>query len=224
MSAPKGGGPVSWVRVGALIAATDGSAYRGVVTFVDKEADTVRHADRLTGHEWTLSWYSFSTRYCPETLSDSADCGPAVAIPELAAVVAHDGNPANPWRAHVPRLPGCYLLARTRQEAETLTTTRRWAAACLEEAERVGLTARAPSPPPACAPFHAEPVVAGDWQSCQTPAERAYIGDALGLIIASTGPCAAGHWNTWVAVGSAPWHCRADLLKPPPQNPRIPAA
>ena len=38
------------------------------------------------------------------------------------------------------------------------------------------------------------------------------------------GPDEKWHWNTWVAVGSAPWHCRADLLKPPPQNPRIPAS
>lgn len=146
----------------------------------------------------------------------ASTCGPAVAIPEMAAVVARDGNPANPWRASVPALPGCYLLARTRQEVEALTTTARWAAACLEAAELTGLLAPAPAPP--CI-HHGR---RGVWDSCQPPAEQAYIGDALGLLIASTGPCAAGHWDTWVAVGSAPWHCRADLLEPLPKNPRTP--
>ena len=138
-------------------------------------------------------------------------CGPAATIPELAAVVTRDGNPANPWRAHVQRLPGCYLLARTRQEAEALTTTRRWAEACLEAAELTGLLA--PAPAPECI-HHGR---WGVWDSCQTPTEQAYVGDARGLIIASTGP----GWSE--RAGRAPdlWWCVAGSLAQVPA-PHVP--
>lgn len=127
------------------------------------------------------------------------DCGPAVAIPELAAVVAKDGNPANPWRASVPALPGCYLLARTNRDAVAKTQTVRWYAACLHSAELVGLVQVAPSPVSACGPFEAE----GTWALCEPDA---YIGDALSLRISSTGP----DWNLRAGRPASLWACRAD--------------
>lgn len=126
-------------------------------------------------------------------------CGPAATIPELAAVVARDGNPSNPWRASVPALPGCYLLARTKRDAVDKTQTARWYAACLHSAELVGLVRVAPPPVSACRPIE----VWGTWVLCEP---EAYIGDALSLRISNTGP----DWNFRAGRPASLWACRAD--------------
>ena len=50
-------------KVGDIVVPADGSRYRGVITYISKEEDTVRHRCTETGKEWEKSYWGFTTRY-----------------------------------------------------------------------------------------------------------------------------------------------------------------
>ena len=50
-------------KVGDQIRPADGSNYRGVITFVSKDEDVVRHRDLVTGAEYEKSYFGFACRY-----------------------------------------------------------------------------------------------------------------------------------------------------------------
>jgi hypothetical protein len=56
---------MNFIKVGQEVAPADGSRYRGVITYVNKERDTVRHKCLDTGNEYTKSYFGFFCRYKP---------------------------------------------------------------------------------------------------------------------------------------------------------------
>ena len=56
---------MNFIKVGQEVAPADGSRYRGVITYVNKERDTVRHKCLDTGREYTKSYFGFFCRYKP---------------------------------------------------------------------------------------------------------------------------------------------------------------
>lgn len=50
-------------KVGDIVVPADGSRYRGVITYISKEEDTVRHRCTETGKEWEKSYFGFTCRY-----------------------------------------------------------------------------------------------------------------------------------------------------------------
>lgn len=56
-------------EVGQIVAPADGSRYRGRVTYVSKEEDTVKHTCLRTGNVFEKSYFGFQVRYNPVVMT-----------------------------------------------------------------------------------------------------------------------------------------------------------
>ena len=59
-------------KVGDVVVPADGDAYRGVITFVSKAEDAVRHRCLATGKEWEQTYFGFTCRYMTEQEAEAA--------------------------------------------------------------------------------------------------------------------------------------------------------
>lgn len=135
-------------------------------------------------------------------------CGSTILPAVYKVEVDRQGNPANPWRAWIPALPGAYVLAKTKREALALQGAPDWADRVAHEAFRQDQLCEAPHPMPRQAHIW------GTWDPCVSQP----LPDAQALLIAATGPgCGRMRGrDTWL------WWCSADdLAHPPPDLPPI---